>query len=187
MTRSCFGKNYAFASGLFTHPILTPQTNNGTKRADSYEPLTAAAGRGRYHGAICTRTLDAWRIAINDVVACCLWMTIGMSPIQWQRFFASLTTRSEVAYSGEEALCEAGNYRPDVVIPDVNMPGMDGLQPARLLKRDRRLSSKPFIAHTAADEPLVRQVATQIGFSHLVVKGGESLLATVDALCDAVE
>lgn len=92
-----------------------------------------------------------------------------------------------VAYSGEEALREAGHYRPDVVILDVNMPGMDGLQAARRLKRDRRLSRKPFIAHTAADEPLIRQTATQIGFSHLVVKGGESLLATVDALCDAVE
>ena len=92
-----------------------------------------------------------------------------------------------VAYSGEEALDVAGRYRPDVVILDVNMPGMNGLQAARRLKSDRRLSRKPFIAHTAADEPLVRQVAAQIGFSHLVVKGGESLTAMVDALLDIPE
>ena len=92
-----------------------------------------------------------------------------------------------VAYSGEDALGIAGRYRPDVVILDVNMPGMNGLQAARQLKRDRRLSGKPFIAHTAADEPLVRQIATQIGFSHLVVKGGESLTAMVNALMDIPE
>ena len=92
-----------------------------------------------------------------------------------------------VAYSGEGALGFAGRYRPDVVILDVNMPGMNGLQAARELKRDRRLSRQPFIAHTAADEPLVRQVAEQIGFSHFVVKGGESLTAMVDALMDVPE
>ena len=58
-----------------------------------------------------------------------------------------------VAYSGEGALGIAGRYRPDVVVLDVNMPGMNGLQAARELKRDRRrrLSRQPFIAHTAAE------------------------------------
>ena len=47
-----------------------------------------------------------------------------------------------VRYSGETAISTAGKYRPDVVIVDVNMPGLDGLQTAQILKTDRRLDVK---------------------------------------------
>ena len=92
-----------------------------------------------------------------------------------------------VVYGGEEALGVAGRFRPDVVILDVNMPGMDGLQAARLLKKDRRLRSTPFIAHTAADEPLVRRVAAEIGFRRMVIKGSQALTHTLDALLEIPE
>ena len=90
----------------------------------------------------------------------------------------------QVVYGGEEALRMAGRYRPDVIILDINMPGMDGLQTARELKKDRRLKSKLFIAHTASDEPLVRRVAAEIGFRRMVIKGSQALTETVDALLE---
>ena len=92
-----------------------------------------------------------------------------------------------VVYSGDEAIGVAGRYRPDVVILDVNMPGMDGLRTARQLKRDRRLSHKPFIAHTARDEPLIRRVAAEIGFGRMVIKNSEALTETLDALLELPE
>ena len=92
-----------------------------------------------------------------------------------------------VVYGGDEALGVAGDYRPDVVILDINMPGIDGLQAARELKRDRRLKDKPFIAHTASDEPLVRRVAADIGFRRTVIKGTQALAETIDALLDVPE
>jgi CheY-like chemotaxis protein len=92
-----------------------------------------------------------------------------------------------VVYSGAEALGVAGKYRPDVVILDINMPGIDGLQAARELKRDRRLTGKPFIAHTASDEPLVRRVAADIGFRRTVIKGSQALTETINALLDVPE
>jgi CheY-like chemotaxis protein len=61
---------------------------------------------------------------------------------------------------------------------------MDGLQAARELKRDRRLRSKLFIAHTATDEPLVRRVAAEIGFRRMVIKGSQALIETIDALLE---
>ena len=92
-----------------------------------------------------------------------------------------------VVYGGGEAVGVAGRYRPDVIILDINMPGMDGLQAARELKRDRRLSSKLFIAHTASDEPLVRRVAAEIGFRRMVIKGSQAMAETIDALLEVPE
>jgi CheY-like chemotaxis protein len=89
-----------------------------------------------------------------------------------------------VTYSGEEALDVAGQYRPDVIILDINMPGMDGLQTARRLKQDRRLASKSFVAYTASDEPHIRRIASQTGFEDLVVKG-QPLCALLDVLMPA--
>lgn len=90
-----------------------------------------------------------------------------------------------VRYSGESAIAAAGDYRPDAVVLDINMPGVDGLQTARILKRDRRLARKPFIAHTAADSAFVRSVASRIGFREVVPKGGEAAVSDlIDMLSD---
>jgi len=39
-----------------------------------------------------------------------------------------------VSYDGREAIETASEYQPDVVILDVNMPVLDGIQTARELK-----------------------------------------------------
>lgn len=74
-------------------------------------------------------------------------------------------------YNGISALELAGGYRPDVVIMDISMPGLDGLQTARCLKNDRRLGRTTFIAHTGTDTSFARKVAAQIGFAHFIRKG----------------
>jgi CheY-like chemotaxis protein len=90
------------------------------------------------------------------------------------------------AYSGISALELAGEYRPDVVIMDIDMLGLDGLQTARRLRNDRRLRRLMFIAHTATDTPLVRRVAAHIGFAHFVRKGDvECLLNILKGLASA--
>jgi len=92
------------------------------------------------------------------------------------------------AYSGITALELAGDYRPDVVIMDVDMPGLDGLQTTRRLKEDRRLRRPTFIAHTATDSSFVRKVAAHIGFAHFVRKGEvESLLNILNGLSDELD
>ena len=88
-----------------------------------------------------------------------------------------------VVYGGPDALAVAGAYRPDIVILDINMPIMDGLQTARHLKKDRRLQRASFVAHSAGDEPLVKRVAREIGFRHFVTKG-TSETAVLDALLE---
>jgi CheY-like chemotaxis protein len=92
-----------------------------------------------------------------------------------------------VRYSGESAIAIAGEYRPDVVILDVNMPGLDGMQTARILKTDRRLEDKTFIAHTADDGVFVRKLASRIGFHEVVAKGNASAVSELIDLLSNVE
>jgi len=47
------------------------------------------------------------------------------------------------AASGQEALRSLERARPDLILLDINMPGMDGFQVLRLLKVDERTSGIP--------------------------------------------
>jgi DNA-binding response OmpR family regulator len=49
------------------------------------------------------------------------------------------------AYDGTEALTVVQHYRPDLVILDVVMPGLDGLQVCHRLRRDPGLASVPIL------------------------------------------
>ena len=53
------------------------------------------------------------------------------------------------AFSGPEALALAEEKRPDIVLLDIMMPGMDGLEVCRRLKENPQLSSVPIIFITA--------------------------------------
>ena len=90
-----------------------------------------------------------------------------------------------VSYDGREAIETASEYQLDVVILDVNMPVLDGIQTARELKRDPRLERTTFIAHTAANDPSIETDASEVGFRHLVTKGGSTSISTlIDVLAD---
>jgi two-component system alkaline phosphatase synthesis response regulator PhoP len=54
--------------------------------------------------------------------------------------------------SGEEALKAARSARPDLVVLDLMLPGVDGLEVCRLLKRDVRTSDLPIVMLTARGE-----------------------------------
>jgi two-component system cell cycle response regulator DivK len=53
------------------------------------------------------------------------------------------------AADGATALAMAQRERPDLILLDINIPGMDGLELARHLKRDATLAAIPIIATTA--------------------------------------
>lgn len=55
--------------------------------------------------------------------------------------------------NGAEALRACAAARPDVIILDIMMPFMDGIETCRRLKADPQLASIPVIALTARDDP----------------------------------
>ncbi len=55
------------------------------------------------------------------------------------------------ASNGAEGLQQAAAHIPDLIISDVVMPGMDGIEFCREAKKDERLKSVPFILLTAKD------------------------------------
>jgi CheY-like chemotaxis protein len=60
------------------------------------------------------------------------------------------------AASGEEAVDLVRQHPFDVVIMDVFMPGMDGVEATRRIKAEPGLGDLPVIAYTARSSPLER-------------------------------
>ena len=58
---------------------------------------------------------------------------------------------ASVASNGRQALDLAAAERPDVILLDVMMPGMDGIEVCRRLKADEELRNIPVILVTAKD------------------------------------
>jgi CheY-like chemotaxis protein len=56
--------------------------------------------------------------------------------------------RVDQAHNGLQALERAFDSRPDVVVTDLNIPGIDGFELTRRLKRDARTRDVPVLAVT---------------------------------------
>ena len=57
------------------------------------------------------------------------------------------------AHSGESALKKIHKLKPNLIILDLIMPGIDGYEVCRRLKKDRRYRDIPIIMFTAKDQP----------------------------------
>jgi DNA-binding NarL/FixJ family response regulator len=72
------------------------------------------------------------------------------------------------ARSGQEAVAQVQRLQPDLVLMDVAMPGLSGLEATRLIKR---LPEPPrVIIVTMADDPEYRVVAAEAGADGFVPK-----------------
>jgi CheY-like chemotaxis protein len=69
-----------------------------------------------------------------------------------------------------EALRAARDLRPDLIILDLNMPGMDGFELIRQLRRDTEFAVTPVLALTASAIQGDRQHAIDAGFTDYMSK-----------------
>jgi DNA-binding response OmpR family regulator/DNA-binding CsgD family transcriptional regulator len=75
-----------------------------------------------------------------------------------------------LAESGERALRLAAKAKPDLILLDVNMPGLDGLETCRRLKGDTSTREIPVIFVTALDDVLDKVAGLEAGGVDYVTK-----------------
>jgi len=75
-----------------------------------------------------------------------------------------------VTITGEEALEILDKDSINLIILDIMLPKMDGLQACKIIKQNRKLSSIPIIMLTAKGEEVDRVVGFELGADDYVVK-----------------
>ena len=78
--------------------------------------------------------------------------------------------RVVVARSGAEALERAHAHRPDIILLDIAMPGVSGIDVVRALRADKKFAKRPIIALTARALEHERVEALKAGFDEVISK-----------------
>jgi PAS domain S-box-containing protein len=92
-----------------------------------------------------------------------------------------------VAQNGEEVLQKVEEIIPDLIVMDIQMPKMDGLEATRLLRRDWRFAATPIIALTALVMPGDRERCLEAGANEYLSKpvSLKTLLNVIEKLNDS--
>jgi signal transduction histidine kinase/DNA-binding response OmpR family regulator len=75
-----------------------------------------------------------------------------------------------LAHDGPTAITLANSYKPDVVLLDIGLPGMNGYEVCMALKQEPSCQNTIFIAQTGWGQKEHRDRSRQAGFDHHLVK-----------------
>jgi len=84
--------------------------------------------------------------------------------------FGQKQWRVVTAATGEEAVKQAMHLRPDVIILDFHMPGLDGIATCKILKANQATSRIPVIILTAEESVELNQMAFEAGAHATMLK-----------------
>jgi DNA-binding response OmpR family regulator len=92
--------------------------------------------------------------------------------------------RVVTASDGNSALEAARSECPDLILLDIMLPGMDGLEVCRQLRRESSTATTPIVMLTAKSDEIDKVVGLEVGADDYVTKpfGRRELLARVRAL-----
>lgn len=76
----------------------------------------------------------------------------------------------EIVHDGDAAISAAKSFRPDVVLLDLGLPGMDGYSVAEHLRRDENLPRPTIIAISGYGQEEDRRRSSEVGIDHHLVK-----------------
>jgi len=95
----------------------------------------------------------------------------------------------KAASNGEEALAAVGQFGPDVVLADIDMPKMNGYQLCDRIKANPDTRGIPVILLAGAFEPLDEELAKNVGAEDYIIKPFESqeLISKINAVLAAEE
>jgi len=86
------------------------------------------------------------------------------------------------AFDGKEGVKKAGMMKPDLILLDIKMPEMDGLEALKILKENSATMKIPVIMLTACSDDIYKLRACQLYNEDYLVKPvkTEELIATVE-------
>ncbi len=87
-----------------------------------------------------------------------------------------------IARSGEEALERAKKEKPSLIITEVNLPGIDGLEFISELKKDEETKSIPFVFLSRRDDSQIVTKALELGAEDYITKP-----VKVDVFCAKIK
>lgn len=73
-------------------------------------------------------------------------------------------------HDGLEAITAARNFQPDVILLDIGLPGMNGYDVCRELRKDPNFKNTVMIAQTGWGQEKDRKEAREAGFNHHLIK-----------------
>jgi CheY-like chemotaxis protein len=90
----------------------------------------------------------------------------------------------DLAVDGETAVRLASTARPDLILMDIGLPGMSGLDAVRTIRADPGLPRIPIVAVSSGVMPGDREEALEAGCNDFVAKpiDDEALVALVRSL-----
>jgi len=111
------------------------------------------------------------------------WLRIASLYFEEQRYQVA------AVLSGDEALREIARDRPDLIIADIIMPGMDGYELCSRLRRDETTRAIPFIFLTGRDEDTDKARARKVGADDYLTKPCplQRLAQSVETAMDRIE
>jgi len=104
--------------------------------------------------------------------------------IRLEKLLGDAGYQVSTAGNGTEALAAAKRSKPDAILMDVNMPGMDGFAATRALRSDADTRDIPVVLVTAKDQKADKAWGQMLGAKGHVTKPftDEQLLSQVRAL-----
>lgn len=86
------------------------------------------------------------------------------------------------AFDGKEGVKKAGMMKPDLILMDIKMPEMDGLEALKILKSNRATMQIPVIMLTACSDDIFKVRACQLYNEDYLVKPvkTEELIAAIE-------
>lgn len=78
--------------------------------------------------------------------------------------------RVECVGSGEEALSAAKSRKPDIIVLDLMLPGLDGLEVCRQIRRDDRVATTPILIVSAKGEEADIVAGLELGADDYLTK-----------------
>ena len=102
----------------------------------------------------------------------------------WAIYLTGAGYRVSTAIDGASAIAQAHDLLPDLIVLDLELPGISGFEAARALRADPETADIPLIAATGYSHLRQLDLAREVGFDAVVVKpcDPDMLLAEIERL-----